>query len=85
MQKSGNELSLDLHKSRNELSLDLHKSGTKLSLNMHKSGNELSLDVHKSSMNLFRLAQGVVMNLDWVTTLTSHQSGILHALILLFC
>ena len=31
-------------------------------------------------MNLFRLAQGLVMNLDWVTTLTSHQSGILDSL-----
>ena len=64
---------LDLHKSINELSLDLHKSGNELGLVLHKSANELSLDLH----------EGLARNLDWVTTLTSHQSGILHSLIFL--
>ena len=32
-------------------------------------------------MHLFGLAQGLVMTLDWVTTLTSQQSRILHSLI----
>ena len=34
-------------------------------------------------MNLFRLAQDLVINLDWVATLISHQSGILYSLIFL--